>query len=115
MVHSHIRYPCQFCEHVARRKSNLAEHIDSKHSEANMFCSKCDYKTSCKKKLKYHLQTKHNVFDNATNNSNESSEENIFACQYCMAMFTWTGLMQHIKVVHKTLTDPTVIETLLET
>ena len=50
--------------------------------------------------MKAHLQRKH---------------QNIFACQYCMKKFSWNGLMRHIKKEHKTLTDLTVIETLLET
>ena len=79
---------------------NLNEHVKCTHSEANIFCSKCDYKTTRKSSMKTHLQRKH---------------QNIFVCQYCMKKFSWIGLMRHIKKVHKTLTDPTVIESLLET
>ena len=49
-----------------------------------------------------------------SNDGGPSDEDNKFACQYCLENFTWIALMQHIKIVHKSLTDPTIIETLLE-
>ena len=50
------------------------------------------------------------------NNSYQDSDvENIFGCQYCsMSRLTWTGLMEHIKMMHQALTDPNVLNQLTE-
>ena len=111
--HNNIGYPCKFCECIAKSKEILKRHMQSKHSETTLFCSKCDYKTTAKRNMKHHLQTKHKnlVF---SDNGGPSDKDNIFACQYCLEKFTWIALLQRIKVVHQSITDPTVIESLLE-
>ena len=49
------------------------------------------------------------------NSYQESDVESIFGCQYCsMSRLTWTGLMEHINMMHQSLTDPNVLEKLTE-
>ena len=48
-------------------------------------------------------------------NNRYQDSENIFGCQYCiMSRLTWTGLMEHIKMMHQALTDQNVLDKLTE-
>ena len=131
-VHENQIHSCEKCEYISKNKSELQKHRRKIHSLNKMQCNKCDYETVEAKKLRDHIQSKHENNEYYCENCNfitdvendflkhrktfhNPIEENVFACQYCMSKFTWTGLMKHIKSNHKDLSDIKVLDLLLET
>merc|ERR1711974_280031 len=48
-------YPCDHCDYQATRKSQLQEHIQSKHEGINYPCDHCDYQATRKSQLQEHI------------------------------------------------------------
>ena len=92
---------CQFCEFSSISKKGLRVHIKTEH----------DHMTKGESK---HLDSrdKYDILHLEKNNQ-DTEKENIFGCQYCsMSRLTWTQLMEHIKIMHQSLTDTNILETL---
>ena len=54
-----ITYPCYICDYEARKKSNLIDHIKSKHEGVRYPCNQCDFQALYKTNLTAHIKSRH--------------------------------------------------------
>ena len=114
--HTEANIFCNLCNYRTSMKRNMKNHIQVTHESKTYKCDSCSFITRSTSTLRTHKRSKHgNLMQEEKNISyKDPGEENIFGCQYCsMSRFTWTGLMKHIKMMHQSMTDPTVLETLI--
>ena len=55
------KYPCHKCDYKASVKNHLEEHIQAIHEGIKYPCNQCDYKATRQRSLKIHIQSKHEV------------------------------------------------------
>ena len=56
-----LDYPCNLCEYVASKLSNLKRHIATKHEAIRYPCDQCEYTSPSMDLLQRHKDSKHNT------------------------------------------------------
>ena len=81
------KYECESCNKTFSHRSNLYQHIHSKHEGIKYACDKCDYQATQQGNLSKHIQSKH--------------EGVKYACDQCDYQATFpSNLRTHIRKHH---------------
>ena len=76
----------------ATQKDQLKYHVESNHDETRYNCNQCDYSATQKDQLKHHVEVTH--------------EKLFYNCE----QINKEHLKEHIKLVHKSINEPTIID-----
>ncbi|XP_065206771.1 gastrula zinc finger protein XlCGF57.1-like [Planococcus citri] len=86
-VHSDKQFKCPTCDHVAKHKGKLMQHIKCVHDKP-FTCDTCGYRTGEKGKLQHHIGSKHSLTMS-------------FVCEVCGKGFgTNTSMQIHMRNMH---------------
>ena len=92
-MHYGLLFPCDQCEHVSTRLSNLKKHKLSKHDKVKHSCDHCSFSSSGAYYLRVHIKTKHADIG--------------ISCQECdFVAFDESSLKKH-KKTHVKVVSPT--------
>ena len=83
-----VKHPCNQCDYTATFRSNLYQHIKSRHEGKLIPCNQCNYKATHKDDLLTHINSRH--------------EDVEFPCDKCNYKASRREyVLRHIKLSHK--------------